>query len=357
VTAGNILEVRDLTKHFPIHAGVFRRVVGQVKAVDGVSFSLREGETLGLVGESGCGKTTLGRCVLRLIEPTSGEVLLQTQRARVDLAHSSRRELKVMRREAQMIFQDPVSSLDPRMTVGDVVAEPLVIHRLGTPAGRRRMVQEALESVRLSPDMVNRYPHEFSGGQRQRIGLARALVVKPRLLVCDEPVSALDVSVQAQVLNLLEELRRGMGLSLLFIAHNLGVVEHISDRVAVMYLGRIVECAPSLDLYRDPLHPYSAALMASIPRPDPRAKRVPFVLEGSVPDPSAVPPGCAFHERCRYAVERCSVERPPLVRAGSDGSRGDHDVACHRAAELDLASELPSDAIGWLSRAERGNAG
>jgi oligopeptide/dipeptide ABC transporter ATP-binding protein len=349
----NILEVRDLTKHFPIHVGLLRREVGSVKAVDGVSFELREGETLGLVGESGCGKTTLGRCVLRLIEPTSGSIVLEARAGRADFAASSRRELKVLRREAQMIFQDPVSSLDPRMTVGDVVAEPLVIHHQGSAAERRDRVRAALDSVRLSPDMVNRYPHEFSGGQRQRIGLARALVLEPRLLVCDEPVSALDVSVQAQVLNLLDDLRRRMGLSLLFIAHNLGVVEHISDRVAVMYLGRIVESAAAADLYRDPRHPYTAALMASIPRPDPRAQRAAYVLEGNVPDPSHVPPGCAFHERCRYAVERCRVERPEL--RGVDGE-GTHAAACHRFAEIDLTADVPRDDIGWLQRAAEGGS-
>jgi peptide/nickel transport system ATP-binding protein len=327
-----LLEVRNLKKYFPIQRGLLRRVVGQVKAVDGVSFTIREGETLGLVGESGCGKTTTGRLVMRATRPTEGQVLLRRDGAMIDLTELSRHQLKPYRKDVQIIFQDPFSSLSPRMTVLDIVSEPLEIHGIGDAAERRARVRELLELVGLRVQHMSRFPHAFSGGQRQRIGIARALALRPKLLVCDEPVSALDVSIQAQVLNLLKDLQAEFGLAYLFIAHDLSVVEHISDRVAVMYLGQIVELAPSEELYRDPKHPYTEALLSAIPRSHPGQSKTRIVLPGDVPNPANPPPGCTFNPRCRYAQDVCRVERPPL-REVAPG----HFAACHFAETLELA--------------------
>jgi oligopeptide/dipeptide ABC transporter ATP-binding protein len=311
---------------------LLRRVVGQVKAVDGVSFQIREGETLGLVGESGSGKTTTGRLILRAAQPTSGEVFFRHEGELVDLTPLSRRALKPFRKELQVIFQDPYSSLDPRMTVFDIVSEPLVVHRMASGSQLKARVRTLLQVVGLRAQHMNRYPHAFSGGQRQRIGIARALALRPKLVVCDEPVSALDVSIQAQVLNLLKDLQNEFGLAYLFIAHDLSVVEHISDRVAVMYLGKIVEVAPAEQLYRDPRHPYTEALLSAIPKTSPRQQKQRIVLPGDVPNPANPPPGCAFHTRCRYAREICQVEAPPLRQVGEG-----HIAACHFADELQLA--------------------
>jgi peptide/nickel transport system ATP-binding protein len=320
-----LLEVRDLVKHYPIRRGLFGRENGQVRAVDGVSFDLRQGEVLGLVGESGCGKTTTGRCILRLIEPTSGTVRFDGQ----DITRLSRHDLRPLRRRMQVIFQDPYSSLNPRLTVGSMLGEALAIHGLARGAKARARVAELLELVGLSPDHARRYPHEFSGGQRQRIGVARALAVEPQLIVADEPVSALDVSIQAQIVNLLQELQRRMGLTYLFVAHDLSVVEHISDRVAVMVLGRIVELAGAEELYRAPRHPYTLSLLSAIPVPDPERRRSRIVLKGDVPSPAHRPAGCAFHPRCPMARERCLREEPRL-REVTPG----HVSACHFAEEL-----------------------
>jgi oligopeptide transport system ATP-binding protein len=315
-----LLEVQNLIKYFPVKRGIFSRTVGEVRAVDRVSFILDRGETLGLVGESGCGKTTVGRSILRLIEPTSGEVAFNGQ----DLLRLTREELRKIRASFQIIFQDPFSSLDPRMSVGDIIAEPIRNHVASSGVEIRDRVAHLLNRVGLHPAQMNRYPHEFSGGQRQRIGIARALALNPLAIVCDEPVSALDVSIQAQVINLLVELQEEMNLSYLFIAHDLSVVEHISDRVAVMYLGRIVELATDDELYRSPLHPYTKALLSAVPVPDPDVRKQRVILEGDVPSPLSPPPGCVFHNRCAFRKETCTEEEPLLLDAG-----GGHLVACH----------------------------
>jgi oligopeptide transport system ATP-binding protein len=316
-----LLKVDQLVKHFPITGGVLGRVVDKVHAVDGVSFELDAGQTLGVVGESGCGKSTTGRCILRLIEPTSGEVWFEGK----NVTAMGKTELRGMARDMQIIFQDPYASLNPRMTVGAIVGEALIIHKLTKTASHYQdRIVELLETVGLSADQMRRYPHEFSGGQRQRIGIARALAVSPKLVVCDEAVSALDVSIQAQVINLLEDLQDKFNLTYLFIAHDLSVVEHISDRVAVMYLGRIVEIASARDLYTTPLHPYTEALLSAMPVPDPQLKRKRIMLQGDVPSPIKPPPGCHFHTRCPLARKECSVESPPLKQS-SEG----HWVACH----------------------------
>jgi peptide/nickel transport system ATP-binding protein len=314
-----LLEVSDLIKHYPLRSGLLRRKVGTVHAVDGVSFSLRVGETLGLVGESGCGKSTVARSVLRLVEPTSGSIRIDGQ----DITHLSKTELRPVRRSMQIVFQDPFASLNPRMTAGDIVGEPLSVHGLASGRDKQERVAKLFEQVGLRPDQMRNFPHQFSGGQRQRICIARALALGPRLIVCDEPVSALDVSIQAQVINLLIDLQREQNFSYLFIAHDLAVVAHISHRVAVMYLGRIVEIADKDELFRNPRHPYTQALLASVPVADPRTKRLKPLVDGDVPSPVNPPSGCAFHTRCRYAMERCKVERPMLRDAGER-----HQVAC-----------------------------
>lgn len=327
-----ILEVKDLKLHFPIYRGVLQRIAGHVKAVDGVSFSLRDGEVLGLVGESGCGKTTVGRTILRLYNPTSGEIWYNPKAGgRVNLATLSQRQMKPLRRELRMIFQDPFSSLNPRLTVRDIIGEPLEIHGVARGKQVEQRVAELMEAVGLNPALMRRYPHEFSGGQRQRIGLARTLSLNPRLVVADEPVSALDVSVQAQVLNLLQELQRRLGLTLVFIAHDLSVVEHISDRIAVMYVGKIVEMADTTELLHRPLHPYTEALLSAIPPADPDIQQERIQLQGEVPSPANPPSGCIFHPRCKYAQAICSQQEPALVE-----TEPGHSVSCHFAKELHL---------------------
>jgi peptide/nickel transport system ATP-binding protein len=316
-----LLRVNNLVKHFPVKGGIFSRTVDRVHAVDGVSFEVEAGETLGLVGESGCGKSTTGRCILRLIEPTSGEVWFDGK----NVTELDSGPLRAMCREMQIIFQDPYASLNPRMTVGAIIGEALVIHNLTkTRREFEQRVAQLLETVGLHPQHLRRYPHEFSGGQRQRIGIARALAVSPRLIVCDEPVSALDVSIQAQVINLLEDLQDTFRLTYVFIAHDLSVVEHISTRIAVMYLGRIVEIAPARQLYTSPRHPYTEALLSAVPIPDPAVKRTRIVLQGDVPNPIRPPAGCHFHPRCPHVMERCRVETP-LLREIEPGRK----AACH----------------------------
>lgn len=327
-----ILEVKGLKLHFPIYRGLLRRRVGEVKAVDGVSFDLREREVLGLVGESGCGKTTVGRTLLRLYNPTAGEIWYnRSSGERIDLAHISQKAMKPLRRELRMIFQDPFSSLNPRLTVKDIISEPLEIHGVAHGREAEQRVGELMKAVGLNAALMRRYPHEFSGGQRQRIGLARTLSLNPRVIIADEPVSALDVSVQAQVLNLLQELQHRLGLTVVFIAHDLSVVEHISDRIAVMYVGKIVEMAETVELLHHPLHPYAEALLSSIPPADPdiHSNRVP--LKGEVPSSANPPSGCIFHPRCNYAKPECSQQVPTLI----EGAPG-HFVSCHFAKELHL---------------------
>lgn len=316
---GELIRVENLKKYYPVRGGVLQRVVAWVQALDGVSFTIRQGETLGLVGESGCGKSTVGRTMLRLTEPTGGKVFFDGQ----DVFALRGEELKKLRRNMQIIFQDPYSSLDPRVPIGESVMEGLRIHKIGTPKERYDMVIQTLKKVGLEEYHARRYPHEFSGGQRQRIGIARALALNPKFIVCDEPVSALDVSIQSQVLNILKDLQEEFGLTYLFIAHNLSVVEHISDRVAVMYLGKIVELTDREELFRNPLHPYTQALMSAIPIPDPRLKRERIILKGDVPSPLNPPAGCRFHPRCPFAMDICRVEEPPLAEA-----RTSHQVAC-----------------------------
>jgi len=328
----NILEVKDLKLYFPIRRGLFSQVVGNVKAVDGVSLNLREREVLGLVGESGCGKTTVGRTILRLYDPTSGEIRFRTKAGDwVDIANIKLSDMKPLRREMRMIFQDPFSSLNPRLTVKDLIGEPLEIHNIAHGKEAEQRVAELMESVGLNPAYMRRYPHEFSGGQRQRIGLARTLSLNPRLVIADEPVSALDVSVQAQVLNLLQELQARLGLTIIFIAHDLSVVEHISDRVAVMYVGKIAEMAETEELLKHPLHPYTEALLSAIPPADPDIHLERIRLQGEVPSPANPPSGCIFHPRCRYAKEVCSHEAPIL----NEETPG-HYVSCHFSKELRL---------------------
>ncbi len=318
-----ILEVENLEMHFPVRGGLLGREVARVRAVDGVSFTVNEGETLGLVGESGCGKSTLGRTVLRLLEPTAGSVRFDGR----DISHLGQRDLRPLRREMQMIFQDPYSSLNPRMRVGDIVGEAFAIHDLAHGPERERRVAEILQRCGLRPDVVDRYPHEFSGGQRQRIGIARALAVSPKLVVADEPISALDVSIQAQIVNLLLDLQQEFKLTYVFVSHDLKVVEFIADRVAVMYLGRMVEIAPAARIYAEPSHPYTQALLSAVPTIDPAKRRKRVILEGDVPSPMNPPKGCAFHPRCPDAGKRCAEEAPPLVQLG-----GGHSTACWLAA-------------------------
>ncbi len=374
IERNTLLEIRDLKMHFPIKRGVLKRTVGQVRAVDGVSFKIYRGETLGLVGESGCGKTTLGRCVVRAYKPTAGQIIYHEaedltddlKKLRVHVRHTSDRdaaseghsidfaklsasELQAYRHEIQMIFQDPYSSLNPRMTVLDIVAEPLIIHTRKRGDELKSEVGNLLRRVGLRPEHMNRYPNAFSGGQRQRIGIARALALRPNLIVCDEPVSALDVSVQAQVVNLLQDLQAELGLTYLFIAHDLSVVQHISNRIAVMYLGRVVELTDSRKLYTNPMHPYTEALLSAVPSTNPDdISRQRILLSGDVPNPANPPSGCAFHTRCRYAEERCKVEVPTW----RDIEPG-HSVACHFAEDLDLIGVTHSAATNARTHENR----
>jgi oligopeptide/dipeptide ABC transporter ATP-binding protein len=344
--AEELLVVKDLEKHFPVTRGIiFQKEVARVRAVDGVSFSIRKGETLGVVGESGCGKSTMARCVMRLLESTGGSIAFEGQ----DITHLKGQSLLKVRREMMMVFQDPYASLNPRKRVGFIIGEALEVHKIGTPAENKKRVQELLDVVGLNPEHYNRFPHEFSGGQRQRIGVARALAIRPKLIVCDEPVSALDVSVQAQILNLLKQLQRDFDLTYMFIAHDLDVVRHISDRVAVMYLGKMVEVGTGQELYDHPLHPYTGALLSAIPVPNPDVARArkPIVLEGDVPSPINPPSACRFHPRCpRFQQGTCDVEEPQLVSADQNG----HLKACHFPLETWPMSDLRLPASGATAR-------
>ena len=332
VSAGNILEVHNLVKYFPIQKGFLRRTVGHVRAVDDISFEVQEGETLGLVGESGCGKTTTARCILRAIEPTGGEVLFKAEDGNtVDVTKLPKMPLRELRRDMQMIFQDPFGSLNPRMSLLDIVGEPLLVHGERNRRRRADRVAELLRLVGLRPEYMRRFPHAFSGGERQRIGIARALALNPRLIVADEPVSALDVSVQAQVINLLEELQEELNLTYLFVAHDLSVVRHIAIRVVVMYVGKIVEMGPTEELFASPKHPYTEALLSAVPIPDPRRKAERIILQGEVANPADPPSGCYFNPRCPYATDQCRTEEPHLEEIGPG-----HWVSCHRASELEL---------------------
>ena len=323
----SLLDVKNLNMHFPIRGGLFKRQVGSVYAVNDVSFQLEEGETFGIVGESGCGKSTLGRALVRIYEPTSGDIFFRGQ----NIAHLKSKGLKDFRKEIQMVFQDPYASLNPRKPIAEILEEPFLLHGLGNSAERRKQVEELMQLVGLRATDMNKFPHEFSGGQRQRIGIARALALRPSLIVCDEAVSALDVSIQAQIINLLLDLQKQLKLTYIFISHDLNVVRYISDRVAVMYLGRLMEVAESATMYKNPAHPYTRALMASAPKPDPRRTIKPAVLEGDVPSPSRPPSGCPFHTRCPYAIAICKEQLPALLPFGTDNK---HQVACHRAQEL-----------------------
>jgi peptide/nickel transport system ATP-binding protein len=337
-----LVEVNDLVKHFPLKKGIiFQKQIGAVRAVDGISFDVREGETLGLVGESGCGKSTTARLVTRLLEPTDGQIIYRGE----DIAHATRAELKPLRRDMQIIFQDPYSSLNPRKTVGSIIGEPFIIHNLEKDEGRRKkLVQELMDTVGLNPEHYNRLPHEFSGGQRQRIGVARAIALKPKLVVADEPVSALDVSIQAQIINLMSELQRELGLTIIFIAHDLSVVRHVCDRIAVMYLGKIVELAESDQLFEHPRHPYTAALLSAVPVPDPRLikDKQRQVLTGDVPSPTNPPPACRFHTRCPKARDGvCNVDEPML-----ELKEGGNLAACHfPLTDEEIAKRVPTAAV------------
>lgn len=327
----NLLEIHNLTKYFPIYGGIFKRKKGSVYAVDDVSLAIEEGKTLGLVGESGCGKTTVGRTIIRLIEPDSGKIIFDGQ----DLTRLPQSKMRDIRRNMQIIFQDPFESMDSRQTIGDILEEPYQIHKVGSVEERKANVKKLLNRVGMSETAISRFAHEFSGGQRQRIGIARAIALNPRLIVCDEPVSALDVSIQSQIMNLLLELQQAMKLSYIFIAHNLAVVKHISDEIAVMYLGRIVEYSDSEQLYKAPLHPYTQALISAIPVPDPSRKRKRFQLTGEVPSPANPPAGCHFHPRCPFAIDICKKEKPRLTSVSGDENQ---QVACHRAGSVSLLS-------------------
>jgi peptide/nickel transport system ATP-binding protein len=331
---GSLLDVRDLEMHFPIKSGViFDHEIGRVRAVDGVSISVAEGETLGLVGESGCGKSTLCRAILQLLQPTSGSVLFEGQ----EIVGLSSRELRPLRRQMQMIFQDPYASLNPRKRIGQIVGDPLKLHGLASGEELKKQVHELLERVGLGPEHYNRFPHEFSGGQRQRIGIARALALRPKLIIADEPVSALDVSIQAQIINLLDDLQHDFQLTYIFVAHDLGVIRHVSDRIAVMYLGKIVEIGPADEVYDNPIHPYTLSLLSALPIPDPTANaaREPLILEGDLPSPADPPPACRFHTRCPYATEICSREEPLLI----DHGRG-HWAACHHPLDKEHLGDV-----------------
>lgn len=332
--SATLLDVRGLVKYFPIKRGFFRRTVGTVKAVDDISFDIREGETLSLVGESGCGKSTTARSIIRAYEPTAGEILFKTEDGdSIDLAQLSLVEMRPIRRQMQMIFQDPFSSLNPRMNIYEIISEPLLVHGIGSSSEREDRVAELLRVVRLRPEYMRRYPHAFSGGQRQRIGIARALALNPRLILADEPVSGLDVSVQAQVINLMMDLQDSLGLTYLFVSHDLSVVKQISNRVVVMYVGRIAEIGTPQELFDSPKHPYTAALMSSVPKPHPSQRTKRYVLEGEVANPANPPSGCYFHPRCPFATDQCKVEVPPLVK-----SKDGRFVSCHRADEIELTT-------------------